>query len=122
MFSAELCRDISTILHPASPPGHGPGDILVMKTQFCSNLEVQQALRVSHGAHPSGSTPFLVPGTGRGRLMSCRVSAGRLVAPADMAGLAEEVVVQGVAPVLCQLQRQGHPAALRAKGEKEATF
>lgn len=49
--------------------------------------------------------------------MSCRVSAGRLVAPVDVAGLAEEVVVQGVAPVLCQLRRQGHPTALGAGGE-----
>lgn len=56
-MSTELCWDISTILHPASPWGQGPGDILVMKTQFCSNLGVQQARRVSHGAHPTGAPP-----------------------------------------------------------------
>lgn len=66
IVSAELCWDISTILHPASAPGQSPGDIFVMKTQFCNNLEVQQAPRVGYGTHPTEGTLFLVPGTEEG--------------------------------------------------------
>lgn len=42
------------------------------------------------------------------------VLAGRLVSAADVAGLAEEVVAQGVAPALRGLRRQGRPTALAA--------
>lgn len=57
------------------------------------------------GASPWVHPPILVSGAGRQRLSCLQgVSAGRLVAPADVAGLAEEVVVQGVAPVLRRLR------------------
>lgn len=47
--------------------------------------------------------------------------AGRLVPPADVAGLAEEVLAQGVAPILRRLRRQGCPTALRrSRGGAEA--
>lgn len=46
--------------------------------------------------------PHLGSGAGRWSL-NHGVLAGRFASPADVAGLAEEVVVQGIAPVLCQL-------------------
>lgn len=51
-----------------------------------------------------------------------RVLAGRLVSAADVAGLAEEVVAQGVAPALRGLRRQGRPTALGARGESGGTY
>lgn len=123
--SAEPCWDIvSALLRLASPAGRGPEYSLVMKTPVLQLFGGAAGTRdrprgVSRWVHPFFF--FWVSGTG-GRWWSHDVLAGRLVSPTDVAGLAEEVVTQGVAPVLRRLRRQGCPAALGARGERKATF
>lgn len=46
--------------------------------------------------------------------ITARPSAGRLVPPADVAGFAEQLLAQRVAPILRRLRRQRRPAALAA--------